>query len=64
MRLLLGMILGAALITGVAYYHDTSLVGSPGQSARPLVNWDVVSDVTRGLSDRVRAQIDRWLGRS
>jgi hypothetical protein len=60
MRLLLGMILGAALITGVAYYHDTSLVGSPGYSARPLVNWDVVNDVTRG----VRAQIDRWLGRS
>lgn len=63
MRLLFGMILGAALITGIAYYHDTSLVGSPGHSARPLVNWDVVSDVTRGLTGRVRAEIDRWLGK-
>jgi hypothetical protein len=60
MRLLFGMIIGAALLTGVAYYHDANLVGAPGHSARPLVNWDVVSDVTRG----VRAQIDRWLGRS
>jgi hypothetical protein len=58
MRLLLGMILGAALLLGVAYYHDANLVGAPGQSARPLVNWDVVSDVTRGI----RAQIERWLG--
>jgi hypothetical protein len=59
MRFLFGIILGAALLAGVAYYHDTNLVGAPGQSARPLVNWDVVSDVTRGL----RGQIDRWLGR-
>jgi hypothetical protein len=60
MRLLLGMIVGAALLLGVAYYHDTNLVGTAGQSARPLVNWDVVSDVTRGVRD----QIDRWIGRS
>jgi hypothetical protein len=53
------MILGAALITGIAYYHDANLVGGPGQSARPLVNWDVANDLTR----RVRAQIDRWLGK-
>jgi hypothetical protein len=64
MRLLFGMIIGAALLMGVAYYHDTSLVGAPGQSARPLVNWDVVSDVSRGLSDRVRGEINRLLGRT
>jgi hypothetical protein len=63
MRLLFGMILGAALLVGIAYYHDTNLVGGPGQSARPLVNWDVANDVTRGVSSRVRAQIDRWLGK-
>jgi hypothetical protein len=63
MRLLVGMILGAALLVGVAYYHDTNLVGAPGQSARPMVNWDVVNDVTRGISARVRAQFDRLTGK-
>jgi hypothetical protein len=48
---------------GIAYYHDTSLVGSPGQSARPLVNWDVVSEVARGLTGRARAEFDRLTGK-
>jgi hypothetical protein len=59
MRLLFGMILGAALIIGLAYYHDASLAGAPGYSPRPMVNWDVVNDVTRGLVDRARGAIDR-----
>ena len=47
MRVFLGMILGALLTVGVAYYSDsmrTSSVAS-GPSAtenRPMVNWDVV----------------------
>ena len=43
MRLLLGMILGAALTIGGAYVSDTASK-STGSSidARPMVNWDVV----------------------
>lgn len=43
MRLLLGMILGAALTIGGAYVSDTATkpTGSAGEY-RPMVNWDVV----------------------
>ena len=40
MRLLLGVILGAALTVGVAYVSDTT---KSGPDARPMVNWDVVA---------------------
>jgi len=40
MRLLLGIILGAALTVGVAYVSDTA---KPGPDARAMVNWDVVA---------------------
>jgi hypothetical protein len=43
MRLILGMILGAALTIGGAYVYDTS---SKGPDARPMVNWDVVAKNT------------------
>ena len=42
MRLLLGMILGAALTVGGAYISDTATKPAPGTEARPMVNWDVV----------------------
>ena len=42
MRLLLGMILGAALTVGGAYISDTVAKPPPGTEARPMVNWDVV----------------------
>jgi hypothetical protein len=47
MRVFLGMILGALLTIGVAYYSDsmrTSSVASGPTAAenRPMVNWDVV----------------------
>ena len=43
MRLLLGMILGAALTIGGAYVSDTaSKPTGAGIDPRPLVNWDVV----------------------
>jgi hypothetical protein len=40
MRLILGMILGAALTIGGAYVSDTATKSGP--EARPMVNWDVV----------------------
>ena len=43
MRLLFGMILGAALTVGAAYVSDTtSKPTAPGAEHRPMVNWDVV----------------------
>jgi len=44
MRLIFGMILGAALTIGGAYVIDSS-AKSPagGVEARPMVNWDVVA---------------------
>ena len=42
MRLLLGMILGAALTVGGAYISDTVTKPPPGAEARSMVNWDVV----------------------
>ena len=43
MRLIFGMILGAALTVGGAYVADT---GKSGPEARPMVNWDVVGKNT------------------
>ena len=43
MRLIFGMILGAALTVGGAYIADT---GRSGPDARPMVNWDVVAKNT------------------
>jgi hypothetical protein len=43
MRLIFGMILGAALTVGGAYVSDTASKSSgPGVENRPMVNWDVV----------------------
>jgi hypothetical protein len=67
MRLLLGMVLGAALTIGLAYMHDsaaTPSASSPGPSeVRPMVNWDVVSNVTHRLSSAARAQWERLTAR-
>jgi len=41
MRLIFGMILGAALTVGGAYVVDTSK--APGAEQQRMVNWDVVS---------------------
>jgi hypothetical protein len=65
MRLLFGMILGAALTIGLAYVHDSMyaplpLASPPAVSEpRPMVNWDVVSSVAHRLSAAARAQWER-----
>jgi len=41
MRLIFGIILGAALTIGGAYISDSST--KSGADARPMVNWDVVA---------------------
>lgn len=53
MRLILGMILGAALTIGGAYVSDTA-TKSPGPESRPMVNWDVVGKNFDYLSGLVK----------
>lgn len=53
MRLLLGMVLGAAITVSAAYIHDKFPSDSPF-AQRPMVNWEVVSD--RWQAARVNAQ--------
>ncbi len=49
MRLLFGMVLGAALTIGLAYIHDSMYAPLPlspppaASEPRPMVNWDVAS---------------------
>ena len=69
MRLLFGMILGAALTIGLAYVHDqmyAPLPPSPPPAAseqRPMVNWDVVSTLAHRLSAAARTQWERLTAR-
>lgn len=55
MRLLLGMILGAALTIGAAYVSDTT-TRSPGSGVepRPMVNWDVVGKNVDALTAMIK----------
>ena len=51
MRLIFGMILGAALTVGSAYIADT---GKSGPDARPMVNWDVVAKNTDTMMTMIK----------
>ena len=52
MRLILGMILGAALTIGGAYVSDTTK--SSGADQRPMVNWDVVGRNVDSLTTMIK----------
>jgi hypothetical protein len=71
MRILLGMVLGAAFTVAFAYYHD-STHASPGASGpaagihRTMVNWDVVEANWNRLKSKaqsgwteLKARVDR-----
>jgi hypothetical protein len=63
MRVFLGIILGAVLTIGGAYYYDSmqtsSVAAGPGAGEhRTMVNWDVVEENWRSL--KARAQ-DTWV---
>ena len=51
MRLLFGMILGAALTVGAAYITDTA---KSGPDARPMVNWKVVGENVDALTVMIK----------
>lgn len=64
MRLLLGIILGAALTIGGAYIYDRNHAGVASNdititAARPMVNWDVVSVKWHDLTEGAKHQWDR-----
>lgn len=56
MRLLFGIVLGAALTVTAAYIHDSMQTGTP---ARTLVNWDVASKVANDTTRSMREQVDK-----
>ncbi len=65
MRVLFGMILGAFLTVGVAFFYDTWATGpavTTGSNSsvvvqRPMVNWDVIGENWRIVRLRVH---DAW----
>ena len=54
MRLIVGIILGFAITVGGAYLADTV---TSGDTARPMVNWDVVGKNLGGIAGFAR---DGW----
>ena len=69
MRLLFGMILGAAVTIAIAYIHDSMYAPLPftpptiSSEPRPMVNWDVVGTFTRRASTAAREQWDKISGK-
>jgi hypothetical protein len=63
MRLLLGMILGAALTIGGAYVSDTA-TRSTGSNidSRPMVNWDVVGKNVDSVSAMIKQAWNKLTG--
>ena len=64
MRLLLGIILGAAITIAGAYIHDRNSAGPAGNDVtvaaeRPMVNWDVVGVKWNNLREGAQHQWDR-----
>lgn len=59
MRVFLGMVLGALLTVGGAFFYDTwgpeaSAGKTPTAAHRPMVNWNVVEENWRGVRQRTR----------
>jgi len=63
MRLLFGIVLGAALTIGAAYYHDTTYAASSVEPVRPIVNWDVASEAAGEMAAALRMQFERLIGK-
>jgi hypothetical protein len=64
MRLLFGIVLGAVLTAGAAYYHDTTYASpSAAIPARPIVNWDVAGEVAGNATRSIRGEFNRLISR-
>lgn len=43
MKFIYGVVIGAVLLLGSAYLHDTGLIGAvDGKAPPPFVNWDTL----------------------
>ncbi len=64
MRLIFGIILGAALTIGSAFILDTMrpASGPDGAEVRPMVNWDVVAAKCKILSAEIQDGWNRLAG--
>jgi hypothetical protein len=66
MRVLLGIILGAALTVGGAYVYDShnaqTTANAPAAVQQPLVNWNVVGTKWQQLNQRARSEWARLAG--
>ncbi len=66
MRLLFGIIIGAALTVGGAYIYDShnalEAANAPASAQRPLVNWDTVNIKWQQLTERARSEWNRHAG--
>jgi hypothetical protein len=66
MRTLFGMVLGALLTVGAAYFHDNNVTYDPVNphvTDRPIVNWEVFGAVLRQTTDGLSAAWHSITGR-
>ena len=56
MRSIVAFILGIAVTIGAAYVRDTTTAGT---AAKPIVNWDQLSEVVSGAMEAARTQWNR-----
>jgi len=59
MRLILGVLIGFAILTIAARVHDSSIA----EGAKPLVNWDVASDLAQRSFGRAREEFDKLIAK-
>jgi hypothetical protein len=64
MRFIFGLVVGIALVLGVAFFHDNNLPAVPrALSEHAIVNWDVLGAVLREWTDAVGRVWDSLMGR-
>jgi hypothetical protein len=64
MRLLFGIVLGAILTVGAAYYHDSTFAApSATVPTRPIVNWDVAGGLANNATRAIRNRIGSLFSR-
>jgi hypothetical protein len=59
MRLILGILIGFAVLTIAARVHDSSIA----EGAKPLVNWDVATDLAQRGFGRAREEFDKLIAK-
>jgi len=63
MRSIFAFILGIFVTIGAAYFHDNYAMASSSPEAKPMVNWEVVTDSARLVAVRARQQWDKLTSR-